>query len=425
MNYQEAVEYIHHCSHVGGRAGMKRILPLTEKLGFPQRKMKFVHIAGSSGKGSTAAMTESVLRNAGFKTGLYMSPYVYDFRERLQINGQLPDGQLIADALESMIPALDEMKREGRECTEFEVLTALAFTLFAREGCEWTALEVGIGGRHDVTNVIDPPCVAAICNIGLDHTKLLGSTITEIATEKCGIIKEGSRVAAYCDLPADAQAVLDSTCAEFGVKPKIIRLSDISDLSVTQKGSSFDYKGQHYEVSMIGLQMVKNALNVIGISEELAASGVNITPEIAARGIKETKVVGRFEIVNDKPLCVIDGAHNPDKVASVCETIDALYKDKRIISVFGMQKKKDYRTSIPQIAKRSDVFIATLPHEVAEPVPAEESSKIAENYCPNVIVCEDPEEAGRLARSMAGEDDMVVACGSIYLAADAKRGIIR
>ncbi|MBQ7624715.1 MAG: bifunctional folylpolyglutamate synthase/dihydrofolate synthase, partial [Clostridia bacterium] len=205
MNYQQAVEYIHSCSHAGGHAGNSRILPLCEKLGSPQKKMKFVHVAGSSGKGSTAAMTESVLRAAGHKTGLYMSPYVFDFRERLQINGALPDGQLIADALESMLPALDEMKKEGRECTEFEVLTALAFVLFSKAGCEWTVLEVGIGGRLDCTNVIDPPECAVICNIGLDHTNLLGNTIPEIAYEKCGIIKKGSRVSAYCDLVPEAR----------------------------------------------------------------------------------------------------------------------------------------------------------------------------------------------------------------------------
>lgn len=420
MNYQQAVEYIHSCSHTGGHAGNTRILPLCEKLGNPQKRMKFVHVAGSSGKGSTAAMIESVLRHAGHKTGLYMSPYVFDFRERLQINGELPDGQLIADALESMIPALDEMKAEGRECTEFEVLTALAFTLFSREGCEWTVLEVGIGGKHDCTNVIDPPRCAVICNIGLDHTNLLGNTIPEIASEKCGIIKKGSRVSAYSDLVPDARKVLSDTCSQLGIAPKTVSLSDIHNLDVCGEGSSFDYKGQHFKVSMIGLHQVKNALNVIGAAEELS-----IPLDIAAAGIEDTAVVGRFQIIRKNPLCVVDGAHNPDKIAGVCETIDTIYKDKRIITVFGMQKKKDYKKAIPEIAKRSSVFIATHPHDVPDPVSAEDAAKIASEYCEKTMICEDPEEAGCLALHTAGADDVVIVCGSIYLISDAAKGIMR
>jgi len=423
MNYTEAVEYIHNCSHVDGHAGMKRILPLTEKLGSPQKKMKFIHIAGSSGKGSTAAMTEAVLRKAGYKTGLFMSPYVYDFRERLQINGQLPDGQLIADVLETMLPALDEMKAEGRECTEFETLTALAFVLFAREECDFVVLEVGIGGKNDCTNVIDPPVVACITNIGLDHTNMLGDTITDIAKAKCGIIKKGSRVAAYCDLNPEAKVVLYDVTSRYGITPNVVDINAVKDINCTGSGSSFAYKKHIYNVSMIGLHQVKNALNVIGICEELNKAGIFISDDKVADGIKEVSLVGRLQIVKNNPTCILDGAHNPDKIASVCDAIDNFYSEKNTISVFGMQRKKDYMRCIPEIAKRSTVFIATEPNEVKDALTAEEIGDIASSFCSNVLCCKNPVLAGKLALGISEEDDLILACGSLYLISDVRKGV--
>ena len=423
MDYRQAVEYIHNCSHTGGRAGRKRIEPLLEKLGNPHKKMKIVHIAGSSGKGSTAAMTDAVLRKAGYKTGLYMSPYVYDFRERVQLNGQLPDGQLLADALESMIPALDEMKAEGRECTEFETLTALAFVLYARENCDFMVLEVGIGGRGDVTNVIDPPVVACVNNIGLDHTNIIGHTIAEIAYEKCGIIKPGCRVAAYCDLHEDAYGVLMDTVKEFGITPRIENLGDVKNLSCTGTGSEFDYLGQHYSLSMVGMHQVKNALSVIAICTELNAAGYSISTQTIADALKDVSLAGRFEIVHRDPLCIVDGGHNPDKIGSVCDAIDRFYSDRKIISVFGMQRKKDFMSCIPNVAKRSDVFVATEPRDVKDALTAEEIAEIASQYCDNVVACKNPVDAGALAFGMADKNDVVISCGSLYLVADVEKGI--
>ena len=423
MDYSQAVEYIHNCSHTGGRAGRKRIEPLLEKLGNPHKKMKFIHIAGSSGKGSTAAMTAAVLCKAGYKTGLYMSPYVYDFRERVQLDCQLPDGQLIADALESMIPALDEMKAEGRECTEFETLTALAFVLYAREKCDFTVLEVGIGGRGDVTNVIDAPVVACVNNIALDHTTIIGNTISEIAYEKCGIIKPGCRVAAYCDLHPDAYQVLMDTVKEFDITPRIEKLDDVKNLNCTGTGSEFDYLGQHYSLSMVGMHQVKNALSVIAICNELNAAGYDIPSQTVADAISSVSLAGRFEIVHKEPLCIVDGGHNPDKIGSVCDAIDRFYSDKKVIMVFGMQRKKDFMSCIPKLAKRSSVFIATEPRDVKEALTAEEIAEIASQYCDTVVACKDPVDAGALALGMAGKKDVVISCGSLYLVADVEKGI--
>lgn len=200
MTYEEALGFIHSQSHFGTHKGLARMRELLRRMGDPQKKLRFVHIAGSNGKGSTAAMTERVLREAGYRTGLFVSPFVYDFRERMQIDGALPDKALLTDTLERIMPALQSMAKDGDPVSEFETDTALALALFAREKCDVVVFEVGIGGLLDSTNVIDPPLVAAICSLSLEHTELLGSTIEEIAYQKCGIIKRAaaSRPTAIC-----------------------------------------------------------------------------------------------------------------------------------------------------------------------------------------------------------------------------------
>ncbi|MBQ7623672.1 MAG: hypothetical protein IJS65_00165, partial [Clostridia bacterium] len=221
-------------------------------------------------------------------------------------------------------------------------------------------------------------------------------------------------------LVPEARGVLYDACEKTGITPRIVGLSDISGLSVTGEGSTFTYKGVPFKVSMIGMHQVKNALNVIGACEE-----IGIPLATVSEGISKTVIPGRFQIIKREPLCVLDGAHNPDKIAGVCEVLDDLYKDKKIITVFGMQKKKDYKKAIPEIAKRSDVFIATVPNGVHEALSAEEAASVAGDYCGKVLICEDPVEAGALACSTASPQDLVLATGSIYLLADALSGIKR
>ena len=212
MTYEQALEFIHSRIHLGTRKGLFRMEGLMEKLGNPEKRMKFVHIAGSNGKGSTATMCESVLRHAGYKTGLFLSPFVFDFRERMQVNGQLVDKQLMADVLESMLPALEAMKAEDKECTEFETVTALALMLFERCGVEFVVFEVGIGGLLDSTNIIPAPACAAVTAISLEHTDMLGTTIPEITLFRIclktsyGEVKAQSAITAFTESERSANA---------------------------------------------------------------------------------------------------------------------------------------------------------------------------------------------------------------------------
>jgi len=340
MTYEEALGFIHARSHLGTHKGLLRMRELLRRLGDPQRSLRFVHIAGSKGKGSTAAMTERMLREAGYRTGLFISPYVYDFRERMQINGMLPDTELLADTLTRIAPAIESMTRDGDPVSEFETVTALALCLFAREKCEIVSFEVGIGGLLDSTNVIDPPLVAAICSLSLEHTELLGETIQEIAYQKCGIIKKGSRVAAYCDLPKEALPVLYDACVRCGIIPNVADMAKLKTISMSGAGGNFVYKGLRYHVPLAGEHQIKNALTVIAIAEELRTAGLLISQEALERGIAQVSFPGRLETVREHPLCIVDGAHNPAKIGSLCAAIDRFYSGRRLICVMGMLKRR-------------------------------------------------------------------------------------
>ena len=370
-------------------------------------------------------MLESVLRASGLRTGLFLSPYVFDFRERIQLDGQPVDKDLMARTLEGMLPVLDEMKALDQECTEFETLTALAFVIFARAKVEMAVVEVGIGGLLDCTNVIDPPVLAVIGAISLEHTEILGNTIPEIAAQKCGIIKPGCRVAAYCELHPQARAVLDETCARLGIVPRAAEAGSDALLSRDESGSRFRYGGAEYFVPLAGDYQVKNALTVLSAVEELRAAGLALPQEAVQRGLAATRLMGRMQVVREHPRCILDGAHNPGKLRALAQALDELYPGRPLICVMGIMKRKDYLASIPQMAARSRIFIAVPAETFSDgALPPEEVADVAVRFCRDVRVCPSAREGARLARALAEEGDVVVACGSMYLLGDAREGFL-
>ena len=423
MTYEQALEFIHSRIHLGTRKGLFRMEGLMEKLGNPEKRMKFVHVAGSNGKGSTATMCESVLRTAGYKTGLFLSPFVFDFRERMQVNGQLVDKQLMADVLESMLPALEEMKAEDKECTEFETVTALALMLFERCGVEFVVFEVGIGGLLDSTNIIPAPACAAITAISLEHTDMLGTTIPEIAAQKCGIIKPGCRCAGYCDLVPEADAVLRETCDRLSVPLTVADKAKLQVLESDDTGSRFVYDGAEYRIALPGGHQVMNALTVLSIVDQLRQGGEDIPYEVVRQGLEDAMVIGRLQVVRKEPRCVIDGAHNPGKIGALCAALDSLYPGRPLIGVMGMMNRKDYRSSVPQLAKRCRVFIAVpAADDLPQIVKPEVIAEIARESCADVRVCASAEKGACLAVQLAEAQDVLVATGSMYLLSGAKIG---
>lgn len=425
MTWREALDYIDSRPPRGERRGLERMRLLMEKLGNPQKKLRFVHIAGTSGKGSTAAMTERMLRECGYHTGLFVSPHTFDFRERIQIDGQLVDKALLTETLAEMMPILQELDSMGDPSAAFETLTALALCIFAKAKPDIVVLEVGIGGLLDSTNIIDPPEVAAVCAISIEHTNLLGNTISEIAAQKCGIIKRGSRAVGYCDLPPEALEVFLDTCRQKGIKPEVPDTSRIQMISATDEGSRFVWQDREWQVPLAGVHQVKNALTAISILRQLRQLGYTLPEGKMAEGLKECNFPGRMQIVRRNPTCLLDGAHNPGKIEALCQALDALYPGKKIIAVMGIMERKDHQTSIPMIARRCKAFVAVD----AEPgsglgLPPEQLAREAQPFCKKVLTCPDAETGAKAALALAEPDDVIVACGSVYLLESAGKGFL-
>ncbi|MDR0324541.1 MAG: bifunctional folylpolyglutamate synthase/dihydrofolate synthase [Oscillospiraceae bacterium] len=420
MNYQQALEYINHTAQFGNKPGLERVAALLKAFGDPHKALKFVHIAGTNGKGSTCAMTESILRTAGYKVGLYISPYLEDYRERMQINREpIPAGTL-AELITQAAAFCAQLADHPRK---FEIETAVAMRYFADQGCDIVVLEVGLGGRLDATNVISAPEVAAIASIAQDHVQVLGSDLGLIAYEKCGILKNGCHaVSCSAQHPAAAE-VIERRCAEEDVP---LSIADETALYVTDMGlygSKFAYKRMSYEISLIGAHQLQNALTAIEIIIALQKRGWAI-PQIAVRdGLSAARWSGRLEIIKEKPLCLIDGAHNLDAVSMLCGAIDGLMDGKKLITIMAMSRDKRYDICAPMVARRSTHFIATE-FTGMHPVPAAELAKASLRCAypvPEPLVIPDVEEAVRKALELAGPDDAVLACGSLYMIGEAKR----
>ena len=425
MTYQEAMDFINHIPHIGKRNGVNRVRPLLEKLGNPQQHLRFVHVAGTNGKGSTVAMTASVLHEAGLRVGMFISPYVEDFRERIQLDGQWISKEDLAEEVSILAPLFRQLQQENRAVTEFEFDTAMALHYFARKKCDMVVLEVGMGGKLDATNCIDAPDVSAIASVSFDHTQYLGNTLAEIAGEKAGIIKMGSRVAVYPKEPEEAMEVIGKVCRQHSIRPNVPDLSQLEILSCGGEGSQIRYKGKDLHIPLLGEHQIYNALTVCAIFEELNAGGWDFDWETVQKGIEKARFGGRQEVICHGPLCLVDGAHNPDGVDSLCRTIDRFFAGKQITVVMGMLEDKDYAYGLSQLAQRASRFIAATPQDTPRALPAEKAAEIARKYCEKVEAVDDPAQAAFLAKSQAGAEDVVIACGSLYMIGYAKQGFLR
>ena len=338
MNYTEALEYIHSINWTFCKPGLERIEKLCAALGNPQKKLKFVHVAGTNGKGSFCSMLSSILVKAGYKVGLYTSPYIKVFNERMRIGGEnIPNEKLVA-LTERIKPVADAMTDKP---TEFELITALAFLYYAEEGCDIVVLEAGMGGRLDSTNVIDTSILSVITGISLDHTAFLGDTVEKIAAEKAGIIKRGVPVL-FGGEDESAAEVISNKATEEGSAFYRPDYKKIENLSSTLRGTSFEYKGREAKLNLLGLYQPRNASLVLEAVELLRAGGMDISDKAIGEGLEAARWSARFEIINHSPLMIFDGAHNPEGIASAVESIKHYFGTERVIVVSGVLADKDY-----------------------------------------------------------------------------------
>ena len=419
MSIESTLEYIHHVKWVGAKPGLERTRELLEKLGNPEKSLKFVHIAGTNGKGSTAAMISSVLKTAGYRTGLYTSPFIIRFNERMQINGESISDAELEELTDVVRPFADAMTDPP---TEFEMITALAMLYFQRNRCDVVVLEVGMGGELDSTNVIDTPELAIITAMGLDHTAELGETLTEIASAKAGIIKKGGTVVVYGEEP-EAFAVFEEKCRSEGAQLVKTDFSRLFVHALTLEGTAIDFgELRDLFVPLSGSFQPKNCALAITAIEQLASRGFAISDEQIKTGLKNTRWPGRFELLGRNPLIIADGAHNPHAIRAAALSIRELLGDIKPVFVLGVMADKDVEHMTETLIPLAKGFIAVTPSNPR----ALKAERLAELLCSEGAAAKAADsipEGISHAIELAGADGAVVALGSLYFAADVRSAV--
>lgn len=420
MTYREALAYIENTVTFGGKPGLRRIRALCERIGNPQDKMHIIHVTGTNGKGSTAAMTASVLRRAGYRVGLFVSPYVDDFRERIQLDGKLIPQEDLVQELETLLPHIAALRERGfLHPTQFEMETAMAFSYFARKNCNFAVIEAGVGGAMDCTNIVRTTDVAVLTSISLDHTAVLGPTIADIARDKSGIIKDGCETVITPYQPEEAVSVIEAACQKHGANLTVPDMTHVQVLARTLNGSRIAYDGVEFYVPMAGEYQIRNAVTVIEVCRALIRRGYTISQEALVEGISAAHMPGRFEMVRNTPLCILDGGHNPGAIEALCQNLDESLGDRRLIVVMGMFADKDYTSCVKKVASRADLFIATSSGQPRSQE-AQTLARIAKPYCHEVSWNPDINVAVRVALGLASYHDVILVCGSIYNIAPAR-----
>ncbi|HHZ06496.1 MAG TPA: bifunctional folylpolyglutamate synthase/dihydrofolate synthase [Clostridiales bacterium] len=424
MTYKQALKKINSLLLFGSRPGLDRIKKLLKLLGNPQDKLKYIHIAGTNGKGSTCTMLSSILTNAGYKTGLFISPFVIDFRERMQMNGEMIPEQDLADCVSEIFPVVERMRDNGEIITEFELVTAIAFYWFAQQGCDIVVLETGLGGRFDSTNVIRTPLVSVITSISLDHTAILGDTVEEIAMEKCGIIKDYGYTVFYPQESNVNNVILNFSnlrCNTF-VNANEVQLTALGG-NITH--TDVEYRGFPMKLNLIGKHQIKNLKTVLAVIEVLQNHRrFYITDENIADGLAKATMPARLELLSTEPVVLVDGAHNPNGMEALSQAITDYLPNKNIVCIMGMLRDKDSNSSLEYLDGLFDAVITLEPDNPRKQT-SEELAEKAVKFFDKVYPMESFSGAVDKALEMAGDDGAVVVCGSLYLASQLRPILIR
>ncbi len=415
MNYDQALKYIHSVSWMGSRPGLERISELCRLLGDPQKGIRFIHVAGTNGKGSFCSMMASILRRAGYRTGLYTSPYVKRFNERMSIDGaDISDGEL-AELTEYVRPFADSM---GDKPTEFELITAIAFEYFKRHSCHVVVLETGMGGRLDATNIIDSPLLTVITGIALDHTAFLGDTVPEIAAEKAGIIKAGCPVHWGGKDPA-AAAVISEKAEQLGVEFSAVDYSKLDNIRPALEGTTFDFgEYKDLKIQLLGLYQPENAASVVAATRLLRRRGLEISERALREGLAATRWPARFERLSTQPTVIYDGSHNPQGIDAAIRSIKGIFPGRKVNLLTGVLRDKDYNYIAGVLAQvAADVWCVTPDNDRA--LPAEEYAQVLRGFGVHAVAC-DTLESGVAAAYEASldSDTPLIALGSLYMYGD-------
>ena len=413
MTVEEALSYIHSVSWMGSRPGLERTQELLKRLGNPEKQVKYVHIAGTNGKGSTAAMTAAILEKAGYRVGLYTSPFINKFHERMQVNGQMISDEDLIKATEYVMPHAEAMAEHP---TEFELVSCVAFQYFAWQKCDVVVLEVGMGGELDSTNVIETPLVSVITNIGLDHTEILGDTLEKIASAKSGIIKGGHTVIYRAQ--ESVEKVFEDKCAATGSRLHKADFDSISLKSHDLDGQVFDACGyKDIKLPLLGAHQMRNCAVVLTVIQALREQGYQISDQNVYDGLANVSWPGRFELLRREPLFRVDGGHNPQCIDALADNIKDYLAGRPLTVLTGVLADKDYHCMYSKVAQYAAEFVTVTP-ESPRAMRAEDLKTYLSQFGKPVTVCDSVRDGVNLAIAKAGRNGVVLAYGSLYMVGD-------
>ena len=417
--YQSSLDYLYRLEKFGMIFGLTQVEKILEALGNPHRELQVIHIGGTNGKGSTAAMMASILQHEGYRVGLYTSPHLIDFTERIRINGQEIEKEEVAELTSWMIERVDVAKITGPPFTFFDFTTAMAFLYFSRKMVDLAIVEVGLGGRLDSTNVVDP-LLSIITNVSRDHEEVLGRGILKIAGEKAGIIKKKRPVITAATQPGVLR-LFSRVCRE--KEAPLYRVGK-EFRSIGLETSDFTYEGWHrklwnLQLNLRGLHQIVNATTALGASEILDQLGYPVSTSAMVEGLQSVEWPGRFELIASSPRVILDGAHNPAGAIALRESLKEEFPYRRLILLIGILKDKDFRTILRTLSPLADHVILSKPHlDRAAPVSLLEKA-LKENG-KTVEAIEDLEEAIKRGLSLTGKEDLLCITGSLYMVGEAK-----
>ena len=420
MNYKEARVYLDEVSKYGSVLGLESMRELLRRLGDPQNELKFIHISGTNGKGSVLAYLSTILSGAGYRTGRYISPTLFSYRERIQVDGEYIEKESLACHVTAIAAAAEDMQKAGLPSpTVFEIETALAFLYFKEKRCDIVTLEVGCGGLLDATNVITTTLMEVIASISMDHTDLLGDTLAKIAAQKAGIIKPDTMVVS-AQQKSEAAQVIEDTCKEQHCTLQMVDESKISNVHYGAEGQTFSYKEwENVAISLAGSYQIKNAALALEGVEALRKLGYALSDQQVREGLLHTAWRGRFTTLRRDPTVIIDGAHNPAAALELKESLERYFPGKTLYFVMGMFKDKDYAQVIDLTAPLARHIITVETPGNPRAMPARELAEAVGKVNPSVEWADSVAHGVEKALAMAGKEDAVIVFGSLSFLGEA------
>ena len=435
MTYQEAMEYLERQQSRGMVLGLDVIRSLMHRLGDPQDRVKFIHVAGTNGKGSVCAFLNSVLMQAGYRVGRFLSPAVFGFCEQIQIDSQWIPELAVGRLMEQIRTAVEEMEAAGEGTpTMYELVTAMAFLAFAEYGCEYVVLETGLGGDEDATNVVTTTVCSVLTSISLDHTRILGETLAEIAGHKAGIFKPGVPVVAVRPEDEAAAEVIRRHAEELNCPLHWVMPGTYFEKKRTARGRIIQYDTRDYQIALEGTYQVENSTLAAETVRQLREQDIQIKEMAFQNGMTLARWHGRMEILHRDPLVIADGAHNPAGAKALADSLEKDFTNTRFLAIIGILKDKNYRQVLKTLLPHVGQIYAITP-DSPRALSAKELAQTAEELATEeglsvtVHLPADVSEAVRLAAAeaeqlqAAGEETGVLACGSLYYLGDLMRQV--